>query len=155
MSLTSSDTMLDFTHLSHSLNEICSICDLEGTADCVKSKCLNGFSRIVIDFYKAKGILNISGAETLIPSNDFKTYDKDLLTTAIADTCKLCRQCRDNHADNCVISLVRNSMEYAFWGESIPYPGNIFEYLDLVRGKDTEVAHYIMENYRKKNNSPK
>lgn len=155
MSLTSSDNMLDFMSLTHSLNEICSICSQEGETSCVKSKCLNGFSRIVIDFYKAKGVLNISGAETLIPTSDFKTYDKDLLTMVIAETCKLCRQCRDNHADNCVISLVRNSMEYAFWGESISYPGNIIEYLEMVRDKNAEVAAFIMENYRKRNKAAK
>jgi hypothetical protein len=153
MSITSSDNTLDFMPLSRSLKEICSICSQEGEASCIKSKCLNGFSRIVLDFYKAKGVLNISGAETLIPTSDFKNYDKDLLVMVIAETCKLCRQCRDNHADNCVISLVRNSAEYAFWGESIAYPGNIIEYLELVRDKDAEVAAFIMENYRKRNKS--
>jgi hypothetical protein len=151
MTIADSNLDMQFTTLAHYLQDICSSCNQENTAGCIKSMCLIGFSRRVIDFYQAKGNLNISGAETLVPTSDFKVYEKELLTASISETCKLCRQCRDNHANDCIISLVRNCMEYALWGESISYPGNIIEYLGLVRNKDSETAAFIMENYRIKN----
>ncbi|MGS0764587.1 hypothetical protein [Syntrophomonas curvata] len=144
------DNILNFNDIKNILKDICSACPLEGSSECVKSKCLTGFSTIVVEFYRSKGKLNIPGAEGLIPRDDFKVYDRDLIASSIGETCKLCRQCRDNHSDDCVISLVRNSMETAFWGDAIPYPGNILQYLQMVREKDSELADYIMASYRRK-----
>lgn len=150
MSPVVSDNKLDFSAVLKALKGICANCDLDGSQACVKSGCLIGFSRIVLEYYQAKGSLNIPGAETLIPKKDFKVYDKDLISNLVSETCRLCRQCRDNHANDCVIALIRNSMEIALWGENLEYPGNIIEYLSMVREKDPELASYILENYKHK-----
>lgn len=144
------DNNLNFSGVQNTINEICSECDLQENGNCIKSTCLIGFAAIVVKYHQTKGTLNIPGAESLIPNKDFKVYDKDLVAAAIAETCKLCRQCRENHANNCVIALIRNSMEYAFWGKSLPYPGNILQYVNMVREKDPELAGYIMNNYKRK-----
>ncbi|MDD4587913.1 MAG: hypothetical protein PHC60_05975 [Heliobacteriaceae bacterium] len=140
---------MDFTPLNRALTEICANCDLAESAGCRSRRCLTGFARTVVDYYQVKGALNIPGAEGVIPKNDLKVYDKDLVAVPIAETCKLCKQCRDNHTDDCVIALVRSSLEIAFWGESLTYPGNILEYVTLVRERDPELAGYILANYRK------
>lgn len=146
----SNDTIIDFNGIKNILKDICSTCNLEGSSECIKSRCLAGFSSIVVEFYQNKGKLNIPGAETLVPGDDFKVYDRDLIASSIGETCRLCRQCRDNHSDDCVISLIRNSMETAFWGEIIPYPGNIIEYLQLIKERDMELADYVLTSYKRK-----
>jgi hypothetical protein len=148
MALTNADAIIDFTRLNSLIQDICVNCEAYSSSNCVESQCLTGFSKIVIKYNEMKGSLNIPGAERLIPRNDFKAYEKDLAARVIAETCKLCRECRDNHADDCVIALVRSSMEITFWGESIEYPGNILGYLSAIRIRDEEMTNHILNHYK-------
>ena len=56
-------------------------------------------------------IQSIADGEILIPKDDFKYYDERVIATGIANICRLCKECNDNHNENCVIALTRRALE--------------------------------------------
>ncbi|CCO08790.1 hypothetical protein [Desulforamulus hydrothermalis] len=134
---------IDFHELRNLLNDFCRDCDLFNTGQCKEATCLIGFAKKVINFAEQKGVLDIPGASNLIPKNDFKPYYQDQISRAIAASCKLCRECRDNHSSDCVVSLVRTSLESAVLQEQIDYPGSVFMYLAKVKQQNDELSGQI------------
>ena len=93
--------------------------------------------------------MDIPGASKLIPQNDLKPYYSDAISKTIAESCKLCKECRDNHSPDCVISLVRTSLEHAVLQEQIDYPGSVFMYLAKVKQQSEEISTQIAGHLRK------
>ncbi len=125
------------------LDLLCSDCDNHNTDNCKEATCLVGFSKKVLRFAMQKGILDIPGAHKLIPTGDFKPYYSESVAAALAETCKQCRECRENHSSDCVISLVRNSLESAVLQEQLEYPGSVFMYLAQIKNQNPELAEIL------------
>lgn len=140
---------INFHNLKVQLNDFCRDCDLNATGQCKQATCLIGFSKKVIEFAEQKGVLDIPGANNLIPKNDFKPYYQDQVSKAIAESCKLCKECRDNHSSDCVISLVRTALESTVLQEQIDYPGSTFMYLAKVKQQNDELSYQIANHLRK------
>lgn len=141
---------IDLKKMVEPLENICSGCDYQGTPDCVEPKCLIGFARRVLRYAIDKGLLDVPGASALIPRGDFKHYYPEAITPALAETCRQCKECRDNHNPDCVVALVRSSVEYTVLSEEIPYPGSVFMYLAKVKENNQEVAAALAEELRRK-----
>ncbi|MEW6063703.1 hypothetical protein P378_13885 [Desulforamulus profundi] len=139
----------NFQNLSATLNEFCRDCDINAAGQCKEAACLVGFSKKVIKFAEQKGVLDIPGAGSLIPKNDFKHYYQEQVSKTIAESCKLCKECRDNHSPDCVISLVRTALESAVLQEQIDYPGSTFMYLAKVKQQNDELSYQIAYHLRK------
>lgn len=133
------------------LEKICFACDLHDSPDCKESACLVGFSKKVLRFALQKGVLDIPGAGGLIPGNDFKPYYPENIAPALAETCRQCKECRDNHSPDCVVALVRTAMEHTVLPESIPYPGSVFMYLALIKSHNPKLAALLAEALKKGN----
>lgn len=125
------------------LNQSCNECDSKDTPDCKEASCLVGYGKKVIRFALQKGVMDIPGAHNLIPKNDFKPYYPEALGGALAETCNQRRECRDNHSQDCVISLVRNALESAVLQEPIDYPGSVFMYLAKIKEQNSELAEAL------------
>ncbi|MFZ5633156.1 MAG: hypothetical protein ACOY40_09950 [Bacillota bacterium] len=132
------------------LEKICSHCDYQNTPDCKESACLVGFARKVLAYAIQKGLLDIPGAHSLIPSGDFKPYYPETVAPALAETCHQCKECRDNHNPDCVVALVRSSTENTVLSENINYPGSVFMYLAMVKEQHPELAALLAEELKKK-----
>lgn len=135
--------------LAKLLNDFCIDCDENAAKTCKEATCLVGFAKKVVRFASEKGVLDIPGASKLVPVNDFKTYYQESVARAIAESCRQCKECRDNHSQDCVISLVRTSLEYAVLQEQIEYPGSVFIYLAKVKQQNEDISTQIASNLRK------
>ncbi len=132
------------------LEKICRVCDLLDTTDCKESSCLVGFSKKVLNFAAQKGMLDIPGATGLIPASDFKPYYPETVAPVLAETCRQCKECRDNHSPDCVVALVRTAMEHTILPEAITYPGSVFMYLATIKSHDATLATMLAEALKKR-----
>ncbi|WP_003541784.1 hypothetical protein [Desulfotomaculum nigrificans] len=142
-------TDVNLQQLAKLLSDFCQDCDELASGQCKEATCLIGFAKKVIKFADQKGVLDIPGASKLIPTKDFKPYYQDAVAKAIAESCKQCKECRDNHSPDCVISLVRTALEHAVLQEQIDYPGSVFMYLAKVKQQNSEISEQIASHLRK------
>lgn len=130
-----------------SLNEICEECKYYGCSECVPSKCNIGFSLNAIKSAHINGEKSIDDGVKLIPKNDMKMYEENALAKSIACICKLCKECRGNHNENCIISLSRKSLESTRLKEDVVYPGNVLTYLLNVAKQNQVFSNKIKTEY--------
>lgn len=130
------------------MEKFCLNCDFRDTPDCREAACLTGFARKVLKFAASRGILDIPGAAKLLPDQDFKPYYPEMIAAGLAETCRQCRECRDNHSPDCVISLVRRSLENMILTENIDYPGSVFAYLAAVKEKNPDLAAMLAKQLK-------
>jgi hypothetical protein len=109
-----------------------------------------GFARRVLRYAAPKGLLDVPGASGLIPRGDFKHYYAEALVPALAETCRQCKECRDNHSPDCVVALVRSSVEYTVLSDNIAYPGSVFMYLAGIKEQNPELAGLLAGELSKK-----
>ncbi|BAF59178.1 MAG: hypothetical protein HPY89_06395 [Pelotomaculum sp.] len=129
--------------------KLCSGCDKLNTPECRESSCLIGFGKRALRFSISKGVLDIAGAKKMIPTGDFKVYYLEVIAPGLAETCRQCRQCQDNHSPDCVIALARTCLEYTVLQSEIDYPGSVFQYLAKVRDQAPELSALIAAELKK------
>lgn len=127
------------------LQKICLECDHYQTDSCKPSTCMVGFSLRSLHFANKKGILDIPGAVKHIPGSDLKYYFAENIIPVLAETCRQCRECRDNHSPDCVIALTRSCLESTVLEENIPYPGSVFLYLTMVKKQNPRISVMLAE----------
>ena len=134
-------------NLEINIQEICSDCCHKGTEKCNSRMCNIGFAKYVVENIKDNSIKSIEDGENLIPKNDTKYYDEKIIARGISSICKLCKECNENHNENCVIALIRRSLEYTQLKDKISYPGNMLMYLMNVSKQKAEFAKLIKQEY--------
>lgn len=141
--------MSQFAKIEQSIKNLCSECSYCNSDECTKSKCYVGFSDNIINHAKENSVKTVEDGESLIPRNDMKYYREELIAAAIAQVCKLCKQCRENHSEQCIISLSRRSLENAVLKENTTYPGSVLMYLMGVSKQNPSFAEMIKSAYEK------
>lgn len=139
--------MVCYNKVEKSLKEICEECKFYGSNQCVPSKCSIGFASNAIKTAKLNGQLAIADGTKLIPRNDMKVYDENAVAKSIAGVCKLCKNCRENHSEDCIISLSRRSLESTRLSEEVDYPGNVLMYLVNVAKENPRFSNKIKTQY--------
>jgi len=134
---------IDLQSIYKHLEKLCANCDKIKSPACKESACLIGFSKRALRFSMEKGVLDIPGANKLIPTRDLKTYYPETVAPGLAETCRQCRQCQDNHSPNCVIALTRTCLEYTTLSQEIDYPGSVFQYLIKVKEQNKTLSELI------------
>jgi hypothetical protein len=134
-------------NLERAIKETCDECHHKGTEKCSYRKCSIGFTQYVVKNIKDTSIYSIADGESLIPKDDFKYYDEKVIARGIANICRLCKECNENHSENCVIAMMRRTLEYTQLKERIEYPGNIIMYLANVAKQKPELAELIKQEY--------
>jgi hypothetical protein len=135
------------SNLEGDLKEICSDCCQADSENCSYRKCNIGFAKYVVKNIKDKSIKFIEDGENLIPKDDLKYYDEKIIAKGIANICKLCKECNENHTENCVVALTRRSLEYTQLKDKIEYPGNVLMYLMNISKQKTEFAELVKQEY--------
>ncbi|MCY6484623.1 hypothetical protein OW763_09755 [Clostridium aestuarii] len=130
-------------NLEKILNTICKDCN----EHCIPNKCLIGFTLSLINNFKNESIYVVENGRNLIPNKDTHYYEKEIVADAIANICKLCKQCKRNHTKNCIISLIKDSLELTQLAKPISYGGNIITYFNNISNQDTELASLIHSKY--------
>jgi hypothetical protein len=134
-------------NLESDIEEICSDCPYKESEKCNYRMCNIGFAKYVVENIKDSDIKSIEDGENLIPKDDLKYYDEKIIAKGIANICKLCKECNENHSENCVVALTRRSLEYTQLKDKIAYPGNVLMYLMNVSKQKPEFAEAIKQEY--------
>lgn len=134
---------IDLQSIYKHLEKLCGNCDKIKSPECRESACLIGFAKRALRFSMEKGTLDIPGANKLIPTQDLKTYYPETVAPGLAETCRQCRQCQDNHSPDCVIALTRTCLEYTALSQEIDYPGSVFQYLVKVKEQNKTLSELI------------
>ena len=143
-----------YKKIKEDLNNLCLECKFFNTNDCVKSKCSVGFAENAIKASNKDTIQIINDGIKLIPKNDTKLYNKNLIAKSIASICMLCKECSQYHDNNCTISLARQSLERTYLVNDIDFTGSILTYLLNISKQDKDFADKIKSEYDIMRNHP-
>lgn len=121
-----------------------------GEALCTKCQgksCTIGFAKHCIQNYKAEPKKEVPGGTEEIPFTDFKVFDEEDLETAIAHILKECKDCKEDHTENCIINVIRNCYEVGLFGNAHPYEGSALQYLMFLKSEFPEKSSRIADIY--------
>jgi len=141
--------MLNFDEVKNCVAKVCSECDYLNTDKCNKKKCNIGFSEEIIKLAEENEVMQVENGNKLVPTEDMKYYREELIADGIAEVCKLCNECRENHSEHCVISICRHSLENTILKENMIYPGSVLMYIMGVAKQNPEFADMIRSSYTK------
>lgn len=136
-----------YEKVEENLKKICEECKFYGTSQCVPSRCNIGFASNAIKAAKINGQQVINDGVNLMPKNDMKVYDENLIAKSIASVCKLCKECKGGHSENCIVALSRRSLERTHLKDDVVYPGNVLMYLLNVSKQDSSFSDKIKAEY--------
>lgn len=142
--------MSTFNNVEKSIKYICNECCYINTDKCSSRKCNVGFSKEVINYAENNSAKVLADGDKLIPKDDLKYYKEDLIADGIAQICKLCKECNENHSEQCIISLCRRSLENTVLKDNAVYPGNILMYIMEVSKQNQAFAGMIKTAYSMK-----
>lgn len=114
---------------------------------CVGKQCLVGFAKIISDYAAIKKTLTIPNGIKMVPFQDFKVYETNNVAMALAAINLECKNCMDNHDDNCVVNIIRSSLEVALLGQYVDFSGNPLSYLMSLIQRNDEVGKQVMAHY--------
>jgi len=124
-------------------------CRTEEECNACKGKaCLMGFAKLVSEYADVKKALSIPNGLKLVPSEDYKVYEVDTVASALAIINHECKNCMDNHDDNCVINIIRSSLEVGLLGEHLPFTGSPLAYIMTLSQINPEIGGKVMTAYR-------
>ncbi len=115
---------------------------------CQKSDCIIGYGRQCINNYIKEPKRDVAQGMEHIPTMDFKVFDEVELETAIAHILKECKDCKEEHADDCIINVIRSCYEVGLLGDVQKYEGSALQYLMYLNDKFPEKSLRIAEIYR-------
>ena len=78
---------------------------------------------------------------------DLKPFNELELETAIAHILKECKDCKEDHTENCIINVIRNCYEVDLFGEIQDYAGSALQYLMYVKENFPEHSAQIADIY--------
>lgn len=123
-----------------------------GCEPCEGKACLIGFAKIVSTYAEEKKALAIPGGLKLIPKQDFKVYDTEEVAHALAVINLECKNCSDNHDDNCIINIMRSSLEIALMGENVEFTGSPLAYVMNLSKVNADLGNKVMDYYNELKN---
>lgn len=124
-------------------------CCLENTIceQCAEEACTIGFAKQCIRDYMKEPKKEVPGGTDKIPVTDFKVFDETELETAIAHILKECKDCKEDHTENCIINVIRNCYEVGLFGNVHPYDGSALQYVMYLKSEFPEKAALIADVY--------
>ena len=141
--------MIDEINLLEIFKDLGKVCKTPSVCgQCAEKECLVGYARNATAecrLSKRTGIVN--GFENIPPCDIRGGYDEDNVLNVIAHLLVQCKSCKEEHYDNCLINIVRSSMEVIEFGEEQNYTGNVIEYLMSISRKYPVKADIIKEEY--------
>ncbi|MBC9785607.1 hypothetical protein H1S01_14025 [Heliobacterium chlorum] len=136
---------INLQEIHEKLNNLC--LDGEVCSNCEKNKCLIFFAKKVASYVLTKKVTTIRQGMAMIPNHDLKTYSEDDMIETLAMVLQQCKDCRDNHDDDCTINLIRTCMEYALFGDKLPYQGSVTLYLLEAQKSNGRVGDTLKAKY--------
>lgn len=115
---------------------------------CRGKSCNIGFAKKCISDYKRAPQKEVPDGTEGIPITDFRTFDEVELETAIAHILKECKDCKEDHTENCIINVIRSCYEVSLIGDTHPYEGSTIQYLMFLKEHYPDQAACIADIYK-------
>lgn len=115
--------------------------------ECQQTHCVIGYAKRCIENFEKAPKKNVPSGVRNIPTMDIKVFDEVELETAIAHILKECKECKEDHTDNCIINVIRSCYEVGLFGDVQPYEGITLEYLVQLKNNFPEKAGQIAAIY--------
>lgn len=129
-------------------NDLQNCCMRESSCEeCQGEACTVGYAKECIKNYQREPRKEVPNGIEKIPTMDFKVFDEIELETAIAHILKECKDCREDHTENCIINVIRNCYEVGLFGDRHPYEGSALQYLMYLKNTYPEKSGKIAELY--------
>lgn len=139
---------LNLIEIFKDLAQVCKTTKVCGT--CEEEKCLVGYARNCATKCRLGKVTYVENGNQNIPYEDIKGgYDEFNSLYALAHLIRQCRSCKEDHYDNCIISVIRNCLELIEFGEEQSYEGIAFMYLKKLESVNPEKAQIIAQEYSK------
>ncbi len=115
---------------------------------CQGEACTIGFAKQCIENYRKEPKKEVPDGMERIPVSDFKVFEEEDLEIAIAHILKECKDCKEDHTENCIINVIRNCYEVGLFGDLHPYEGSALQYLMYLQSSFPEKARKIADIYK-------
>lgn len=116
--------------------------------ECQSTHCIIGYAKRCIENYKKTPKKNVPSGIHNIPTMDVKLFDEVELETAIAHILKECKDCKEEHTENCIINVIRSCYEVGLLGDIQTYEGSSLQYLMFLKSNFPEKADQIAAIYK-------
>ncbi|RKD29569.1 hypothetical protein [Thermohalobacter berrensis] len=137
---------INFDQLLKRIEECCLTEDSCGT--CQKDQCLVGYCKhCAKECLKSKDEFIDDGFDE-IPLTDTKVYDEETTVNTIGFILNQCRNCRLYHDEDCIVNILRSSLEVILFGEPLEYKGSTLVYLDETKSINLEFAQQIFKSFQ-------
>lgn len=137
---------VDFTNLKKQVSSCC--LQSEGCLRCDDGNCCIYNAKKSINLFEQKRLRIIPKGMNNIPNFDTKVYHDVEVVNAVAESLLLCKQCKENHEKDCVINVIRASLERVLFGDNVEdYKGTILQHIMELREINSELADNIMNAY--------
>lgn len=138
---------LDAELVGNDLENCCRKADVCG--QCQQNGCIIGYGKQCINNYKREPRKEVVSGMEKIPTADFKLFDEAELETAIAHILKQCKDCKEDHTDNCIINVIRSCYEVGLLGDVQPYEGSALQYLMYLKNSFPDKSLLIADAYNR------
>ena len=129
-------------------NDLQNCCMSESSCEeCQGTACTIGYAKECIKDYQKEPRKEVPDGIEKIPTMDFKVFEDIELETAIAHILKECKDCKEDHTENCIINVIRNCYEVGIFGDLHPYEGSALQYLMYLKNTYPEKSGKIAELY--------
>ncbi len=132
------------------IGEISNCCLGKVCTSCHQEECLIGYCKKSLLTVLKQNNEFIDDGMQQIPLNDTKVYENDTVIDAIGFLLNQCRNCNVYHDDECIINIVRSSLEVILLGESHDYKGSTLMYLNEIKSRNEEMAGKIFASFSAK-----
>lgn len=136
-------------NLQEIFEDLGNICKTEKVCGkCAGKECLVGYSKVCAAKCRTSELTYVMEGMKNIPPADIRGgYDEYNVLHAISHLLLQCRSCKENHFENCIINVIRSSLEVLEFGEEQAYEGNPLSYMIKLQQLDGEKAAIIAEEY--------
>lgn len=115
---------------------------------CQEQECIIGYAKECIRGYQKEPKREVPNGTEHIPVTDYKVFDEMELEIAIAHILKECKDCREDHVEDCIINVVRNCYEVGLFNDIQPYEGSALQYLMRIKSDFPDESIQIANAYR-------
>ncbi|QUH19012.1 hypothetical protein [Alkaliphilus sp. B6464] len=143
------DKNIDFNGLIGEVGKCC--LSEESCGTCEKGTCLVGYCKqSLLTAFKQKDEFIDNGMDD-IPYEDTKLYDDEKIINSIGFILNQCKNCQLYHDEDCIINIIRCSMEVALLGDHIDYKGSTLMYFSDLGNKNKEISQKIYSAFKQVN----
>ncbi|KXZ40410.1 hypothetical protein SAMN05661008_00036 [Alkalithermobacter thermoalcaliphilus JW-YL-7 = DSM 7308] len=115
---------------------------------CEKEDCLIGYSKqCLVKCLKEQEEYIENGMEYM-PQESSKIYDEDSVAQTIGFLLNQCKNCNLYHDEECLINIIRSSLEIILLGEAQEYLGSTLMYMNDVKNINKDVAQKIFKHFQ-------